>query len=136
MLLPSFSDPHLFSASCPPRSQSTFENGIALVCVVEAGLLPTRTKKEAKPYHSNLETVKALLSSVSKLFRNVPFLTSLKMSPFFFSASFSFLGGFLEKVRARKLQERRFPSRSTYGIPLFCWPGPERSPAEPAGRSV
>jgi len=39
------------------------------------------------------------------------------MSPFFSSASFSFLGSFLEKVRARKLQERRFPSRSTYGIP-------------------
>ena len=64
MLLPSFSDPHLFSALCPPRTQSTFENGGAPVCVSsEAGLLRRLNKKEPSQYHSNLETVKALYSS-------------------------------------------------------------------------
>jgi hypothetical protein len=55
------------------------------------------------------------LYDVSKLFRNVPFLTSLEVSPFLvFGFCLSFCFG-----------------------SCFCrWPGPERSPAEPEGRSV
>ena len=59
---------------------------------------------------------------MSKLLRNVPFLTSIEMSPFFvlyFFLLFSAVA--LEKVLASKPQERRSSSRSTYG--MLAWPG-------------
>jgi len=59
---------------------------------------------------------------LSKLLRNVPFLTSIEMSPFFvlyFFLLFSAVA--LEKVLASKPQERRSSSRSTYG--MLAWPG-------------
>jgi len=71
-------------------------------------------------------------TQMSKLVRNVPFLTSLEMSPFSISA-FLFLCElvFLEKSRARGLQDRRSPSRSTWAIPRFAglvWSAALRSP--------
>src|SRR6516164_8451385 len=69
---------------------------------------------------------------MSKVVRNVPFLTSIEMSPFFVLYLFLLLSAVaLEKFLASKPQERRSSSRSTYGIPVFlsCWLGPERSPA-------
>jgi hypothetical protein len=69
---------------------------------------------------------------LSKLVRNVPFLTSIEMSPFFVLYLFLLLSAVaLEKFLASKPRERRSSSRSTYGIPVFlsCWLGPERSPA-------
>src|SRR5215472_8504260 len=63
---------------------------------------------------------------VSKLFRNVPFLTSIEMSPFFVLYLFLLLSTLaLEKFFASKPQERRSSTRSNYGIPVFlsCWLG-------------
>src|SRR5215472_10612444 len=50
----------------------------------------------------------AALPDMSSLFRNVPSLTSLEVSPFLIS----------------------------FGFCVGCWPCPERSPAEPEGRSA
>ena len=52
-----------------------------------------------------------IVQTVSKLFRNFPFLTSLEMSLFSVLPVFLSWVVFLEKVRCRKLQERRLPSR-------------------------
>ena len=76
---------------------------------------------------------------LSKLVRNVPFLTSIEMSPFFVLYLFLLLSAVaLEKFLASKPQERRSSSRSTYGIPVFRPVGLARSVAlrSPQGEAL
>jgi hypothetical protein len=78
--------------------------------------------------------------SVSKLFRNVPFLTSLKMSPFFCSASFSFLGSFSRKSSRQEAPGTTIPISLDLRHPsvLLAWSGAqpcEARRAERLGRS-
>ena len=75
-------------------------------------------------------TVKLAVLAMSKLFRNVPLLTSLKMSPFLCSASFSFPGGFPRKSSRQEAPGTTIPISLDLWHPsvLLAWSG-----AQPCG---
>jgi len=74
--------------------------------------------------------------AVSKLFKNVPFVTSFKMSPFCFLTLYFFPSGFPRKISCQRAPGTRIAISLDLRYPPVCWLGPERSPAEPEGRSV
>jgi hypothetical protein len=43
--------------------------------------------------------------------------------------------GFSQKISRQNVLGTTIPVSLDLQHPLFCWPGPERSPAEPEGRS-
>jgi len=129
MALDAFRAPEYLCAvpGAETKVTSTLSTGESYGNIFEQSTSPLRTMTESKSVmfrygRFGRQASQRICRGMSKLLRNVPFLTSIEMSPFFvlyFFLLFSAVA--LEKVLASKPQERRSSSRSTYG--MLAWPG-------------
>src|SRR5262249_36912669 len=108
------------------------------------GLRPRRPR-DHKPIWSAFSCFAGVAKRHDPLDRNIPFLTSIRMSPFCVLVLASFFAPFFCRspfssknfaLGCPRNDDSHLRQPTVSPVFLTCWPGPGRSPAEPEGRSV